>query len=143
MVGYMNARAEDTTGKTADVGWEVGVRKTVDVALPTVWQYLIGPGVGLWLGETTLPREKKAAYETRDGVSGTIISYTENQRVRLSWHPSDWPHATTLQLTVKEAATGTTIAIHHEQLADRDERRMMLGHWKNVVDDLVRGVELL
>jgi hypothetical protein len=53
--------------------------------------------------------------------------------VRLSWQPDDWPHDTTLQVTVKQAATGTTVAFHHEHLADRDERKMMLGHWKNVV----------
>jgi len=124
----------DTTGKTKDAGWEVGVRTTVPAVLPTVWQYLLTEGLPVWLGEIAeLPTEKGAEYATADGVRGSIRSYTDGVRIRLGWKPDDWPHDTTLQLTVKEAITGTTIGIHQEKLADREERRMMLGHWKNVV----------
>jgi uncharacterized protein YndB with AHSA1/START domain len=132
--------AGDTTGLTQDAGWEVGVRQTVPVPLSAVWEYLLGDGLPLWLGETTLPREKGGAYATNDGVVGEVRSYDPSGKVRLTWHPDDWPHDSTLQLSVREAATGTTIAIHHERLADRDERRMMLGHWKNVMEQLVTGV---
>lgn len=129
----------DATGKTKDVGWEVGVRTTVAAPVPAVWRYLLGDGLPLWLGAiATLPTEKGAEYSTDDGVTGTIRSYTENAKLRLSWHPSDWPHDSTLQLTVKETITGTAIGIHHEKLADRDERRMMLGHWKNIAAALDR-----
>ena len=125
----------DTTGLTKDAGWEMGVRTTVSAPAPAVWQFLVGEGLPLWLGEIdALPTEKGAAFATADGVRGSIRSFTEGYRVRLTWRPDDWPHDTTLQLTVKEAATGTTIGFHQEKLADRDERRMMLGHWKNVAD---------
>lgn len=128
-----NENTTDTTGLTKDAGWEVGVRQTVPAPLPAVWDFLLGDGLPLWLGELdALPTEKGEAYATKDGVRGTLRSRTEHVRVRLTWHPDDWPHDSTLQLTVKEAATGTTIGFHHERLADRDERRMMLGHWKNV-----------
>jgi uncharacterized protein YndB with AHSA1/START domain len=123
----------DTTGKTKDAGWEVGVRTTVDAPIDEVWQYLLSEGLPIWLGEITeLPTEKGAAYETSDGVRGTIRSRTDGSRMRLSWQPDDWPHDSILQLTVKEAATGTTIGIHQDHLANREERKMMLGHWKNV-----------
>jgi uncharacterized protein YndB with AHSA1/START domain len=125
----------DTTGKTKDAGWEVGVRTTVPASGPTVWGFLLGDGLPLWLGEIEeLPTEKGATYATRDGVTGTIKGYIDGYRIRLSWHPSDWPHDTTLQVTVKASATGTTIAIHQEKLADREERKMMLGHWKSVIE---------
>jgi hypothetical protein len=137
------AQQNDTTGLTRDAGWEVGVRTTVSAALPAVWDYLIGAGLPLWLGETTLPSEKNAVYETDDGVRGRLISRTERVRVRLSWRPADWPHDTTLQLSVRAAATGTTVALHHERLADRDERRMMLGHWKTVVGELEKAIAAL
>ncbi|MCP2032428.1 transcriptional regulator of NAD metabolism [Okibacterium sp. HSC-33S16] len=32
---------------------------------------------------------------------------------------------------------GATVEFRHEELADRDERRMMLGHWHSVTDLLV------
>ncbi|WP_349902561.1 SRPBCC domain-containing protein [Parafrigoribacterium humi] len=137
------ANTAGNTGRTKDAGWEVGVRQTVPAALSAVWEFLLGDGLPLWLGETTLVREKGEAYETADGVVGTVRSYAEGSKIRLGWHPSDWPHETVLQLTVKESATGTTIGIHHEKLADRDERRMMLGHWKSVIAELADAVNRL
>jgi len=123
-----------TTGRTKDAGWEVGVRETVAAPLEEVWGWLLSSGLPIWLGDLgSLPTEKGAAFATRDGVRGTIRSFAAGSKVRLSWQPDDWPHDTILQLTVKEAITGTTVGIHHEQLADREERKLMLGHWKNVV----------
>jgi uncharacterized protein YndB with AHSA1/START domain len=130
-----------TTGSTKDAGWEVGVRTTVAAPIEVVWAYLLGEGLRIWLGDIeALPMLEGEAYQTRDGVRGIIRSRTEGVRVRLGWHPEDWPHDTTLQITVKAAATGTTIAVHHEKLADREERRMMLGHWKSVVAQLARAL---
>jgi len=141
MVGYMNARANNTTGHSKDAGWEVGVRETVPVALPGVWKFLVGPGLPLWLGETSLTLQKGARYETADGVRGEIRQYTENAKLRLTWQPSDWPHPTVIYLSAKGVETGTTIGIQHEELADRDERRMMLGHWKNVIKAIAHEID--
>ena len=135
----MNAardKTPDSVGLTKDAGWEVGVRQTVSAPLPVVWEFLLGAGLPIWLGEGQFRAEKGYQYAMADGVRGEVRSYTDGAKVRLTWRPDDWPHDTTLQITVKEAATGTTIGIHHENLADRDERRMMLGHWKNVIADL-------
>lgn len=136
----MNAK-DDSTGLKKDAGWEVGVRRTVAAPLPAVWDFLLGDGLALWLGSTKLPREKGASYQTSDGVAGEVRSLTERSKLRLTWRPDDWPHDTILQVTVKEVATGTAIGFHHEQLADRDERYMMLGHWKNVMAELAKAIE--
>ncbi len=128
MVGYMS-----DVGLTKDAGWQVGVRTTVPAPADAVWQYLTGEGLPVWLGDIdALPTEKGAEFVTADGVRGSIRSWTDGTRIRISWQPTDWPHDTTLQLTLREAATGTMIGIHHEKLADREERKLMLGHWKNV-----------
>lgn len=130
----VSQQSGDTVGLTKDAGWEMGVRQTVPAPLEVVWGFLMGEGLTLWLGEVdALPTEKGSPYETRDGVRGVVRSYTDAAKVRMSWQPDDWPHDTLLQVTVKAAETGTTVGFHHEKLADRDERRMMLGHWKNVV----------
>ena len=131
----------DSTGKPTDAGWEVGVRQRVAAPGDVVWAFLLGDGLPLWLGETTLPHQKGESYRTADGVVGEVRVYIENIKVRLTWHPDDWPHDTTLQLSVKEVAGGTTIVIHHERLADREERRMMLGHWKNVAAHLAAAFD--
>jgi uncharacterized protein YndB with AHSA1/START domain len=144
MVGYMpDSRVPTPTGLAKDAGWEVGVRKTVAAPVETVWAFLLGDGLPLWLGNTTLIREKGAAYETDDDISGTVLSYTEGLRIRLSWRPVEWNHDSTLQLTVKRAETGTTIAFHQERLSGREERRIMLGHWKDVVQTLDDAIAVL
>jgi len=131
----------DTTGRTKDAGWEVGVRQVVPARIEVAWEFLLGDGLPLWLGETTLPHSKGESYRTADGVAGEVRAYAENTKVRLTWRPEDWPHDTTLQVSVKEAVGGTTIVIHHERLADREERRMMLGHWKNVASHLAAAFD--
>jgi hypothetical protein len=113
-----DSRIPAPTGKTKDAGWEVGVRKTVDAPLDTVWAFLLASG---------LP----------------ILSYTEGLRVRLTWQPGEWNHDSTLQLTVKEAEHGTTIAFHQERLSGREERKIMLGHWKDVVQQLDDAIAAL
>jgi hypothetical protein len=149
MVGYMpNSRVPTPTGqtpagKTNDAGWEVGVRTTVEAPLDTVWSFLLGAGLPLWLGNTALSLEKGAPYETDDDIKGMVLSYTEGLRVRLSWQPVEWNHDSTLQLTVKEAAAGTTIAFHQERLSGREERKIMLGHWKDVVQQLDGAIAAL
>ncbi|MGV8970102.1 MAG: SRPBCC domain-containing protein [Microbacteriaceae bacterium] len=133
-----NSRTAHTAARG---GWDVGVRTTVPTSVPAVWQFLVGPGLALWLGDTTLPTSKGQGFVTDDGVRGVLRILTENSRVRVSWWPSDWPHDTTLTLTLKEATAGTTIDIQHDELADRDERRMMLGHWKSVLDELAVAID--
>jgi uncharacterized protein YndB with AHSA1/START domain len=128
--------APTPTGLTKDAGWEVGVRKTVDAPPARVWEFLLGEGLPIWLGNTTLTLEKGAPWATDDDIAGTIVSYTAGLRVRLTWQPGEWDHDSTLQLTVREAAGGTTIAFHQERLSGREERRIMLGHWKDVVQQL-------
>ena len=135
----MNSAPDQTpqpTGSKKDAGWEVGVRETVDTPLPVVWQFLVSRGIPIWLGTGEFRGVKGFKYAMADGVAGEVLVYTEGSKIRVTWRPDDWPHDTVLMLSVKEVEAGTTIAIHHEQLADRDERRMMLGHWKNVVADL-------
>jgi len=144
MVGYMPAsRVPTPTGQTKDAGWEVGVRKTVDAPIHTVWTFLLGAGLSLWLGNTKLVLEKGAPYETDDDIKGTVLSYSDGLRIRLSWQPGEWNHDSTLQLTVKAAETGTTIAFHQERLSGREERKIMLGHWKDVVQQLEDAIAAL
>ena len=137
MVGYMAESGKTgTTGQTKDAGWEVGVKRTVAAPVDVVWKFLLGDGLPLWLGNTTLTYEKGDTYETDDDIRGQILSFTDGMRIRLSWQPGEWDHDSTLQLTVREAESGTTIGFHQERLSGREERKIMLGHWKDVVQQL-------
>jgi uncharacterized protein YndB with AHSA1/START domain len=128
------------TGLTQDAGWELGVRRTVPLQVDEVWDYLLGPGRRRWLGDAELGTHRGDRYATADGIRGEVRSFTDGEKLRISWRPADWRHDSTLQVTVRPSASGTTIGIHQERLADADERERMLAHWKTVMDDIVEDL---
>ncbi|MFD1714777.1 SRPBCC domain-containing protein [Amnibacterium flavum] len=125
------------TGRTRDAGWELGVRRTIPVPSDVVWAFLVGDGVTVWLGETALPERIGQSYRTSHAVTGELRGWTAGRRVRLTWRPAHWEHDSTFQVTVIPAATGSTIALHHERLADQGERDHMLVHWRAVLEALI------
>ncbi|NMR29262.1 SRPBCC domain-containing protein [Crystallibacter degradans] len=128
------------TGLTQDAGWEMGVRKTVPAPLPQVWDFLIGEGLPLWLGETTLGARRRDQYETADGTRGEIRRFHPHERIRLTWEPQAWDHESILQITLMQVQAGTTIGFHQEQLASAAEREEMLDHWHDVADRIAAAL---
>ena len=45
------SESRSTPGQKNDTGWDVGVRKTVDASPETVWKFLLGEGLPMWLGD--------------------------------------------------------------------------------------------
>lgn len=124
-------------GQTKDVGFQIGVSRTVDHPPQAVWAYLTGTeGLAVWLGEgVALSTEKGEPYRTRDGTEGEIRSFRPVDRVRLTWRPSGWDHDTTVQVAVRGAGEGrTSVRFHQEWLADAGERERQRSHWQAVMD---------
>jgi uncharacterized protein YndB with AHSA1/START domain len=126
-------------GKTKDVGWEIGVSRTVPRGSDDVWQLLTSAkGVRTWLGAgVRFPLDKGDAYETAEGVTGEIRSYRVGDRIRLTWRPPDWTHDSTVQVAISRGAKGTVVRFHQERLASAAEREQQREHWRNVLDELL------
>jgi uncharacterized protein YndB with AHSA1/START domain len=132
----------DYAKPNSTAGWDVGVRQTVPADRKTVWAFLTGEGLPLWLGKTkALTLQKGAAYETDDDISGRVLSVQPGVGLRVVWQPGEWSHASTLQLTLKDSPEGTVISFNQEKLTSRDERKMMLGRWKGVVQDIEKALK--
>jgi uncharacterized protein YndB with AHSA1/START domain len=134
-------RAE--VGRTRDAGWQIGVSKTIDRPVETVWSFLMSPeGVAIWLGDdVTVAEEPGTGYETAAGVRGETRSFRPRDRVRLTWQPKDWTHDTTLQLTVSSAGGGRArLVVHQERLADATERERQRRHWQGVINALAAAL---
>jgi len=130
-------------GKTADVGWNTGVSRTLPYSAAEVWDLLVSrEGVEIWLGPgVDLPREKGEAYETANGTTGEIRSYVEADRVRLTWQPKDWDHSSTVQVRLSGTGAKTTLRFHQEWLSGAEEREEQRTYWEDVTERVVAALE--
>ncbi|GAB3143762.1 SRPBCC family protein [Amycolatopsis sp. NPDC004378] len=131
-----------SVGKTADVGWNIGVSRTLPYAAETVWDFLVSrDGVAIWLGPgVELPREAGEEYETANGTVGEIRSFVEHDRVRLTWRPSDWDHDSTVQVRLSGAGAKTTLRFHQEWLSGAEEREEQRAYWQDVTERVVAAL---
>ena len=139
----MTAGRRSPVGLTKDVGWQIGVSKTVDHPVEDVWGFVTSPeGIAIWLGEgVTVLSEPGEGYETTAGVRGETRSFRELDRLRLTWQPPGWHHETTLQLTVTSAGAGRArLGVHQERLANAEEREQQRTHWRGVINALVTAL---
>jgi hypothetical protein len=105
------------TGQTADGWWQVGVRRTAALDGDAAWTLL----------RTLL--EDRAVRGVRSETPGRVL--------RAIYQPAGWAAPSTLQLRVMPAATGTTLAVHHEHLPDAEAREAMRRHWTDVLERLI------
>jgi uncharacterized protein YndB with AHSA1/START domain len=123
------------TGRTADAGWQAGARRTFPVAERRAWELLVSPqGQELWLGGA-IDLEAGGEYALADGTRGELRA-ASNRHLRLTWEAPGWSGESTVQVRVLPAKRGTTIAFHHERLADEAERERALERWSGVLDAL-------
>ncbi len=126
-------------GLTRDVGYQVGVRKTLPLTLEEGWRLVTSPaGIAQWLGEIVEGElDVGAKYLLASGVSGELRVLQRQSHLRLTWKPVSWRRASTIQVRVIPKGEKCTIAFHQEHLPDsaaRDKRKRffqaVLAHWE-------------
>ncbi|MET0235876.1 MAG: SRPBCC domain-containing protein [Kibdelosporangium sp.] len=124
-------------GQSKDVGFTIGVSRTLPFPPEVVWAAITSPeGVALWLGEgATLIKGER--YETSDGTVGEVRSMRDLDRVRLTWQPRDWDHETTIQLAIRASGDKTVLRFHQERMNGPEERVRQRDHWRAVMDAVV------
>lgn len=126
-------------GQTQDVGFNVGARRTFALTPAQAWDWVVSPaGVAVWLGEVVdrLPHQPKATYTTRDGAEGEIRVFEPGSHLRLTWKPQGWKKPSLIQVRVRPAAGGATIAFHQEHLSGPQARTEMRTRWLAVLDEM-------
>jgi uncharacterized protein YndB with AHSA1/START domain len=127
------------TGFTKDVGWQIGVSRTLPQPPPIVWDFVSGPeGLALWLGPgADLTPERGAPYRTAAGITGEVRGYRPGDRIRVTHG------ATTLQVAVTPAAggAGTVLRYHQERMAGAEERERQRAHWQQVMAEVAAALD--
>ncbi len=117
-------------GKTQSQGWEIGVSRTLPVSARRAWA-LVMTALGLPQAIVRARREVETGQvvKTKNKTQVEIRSYEPGSRLRMRWQPAEWDFASTLQIRIKPAVTGTTISVHHEKLENGEQRAAMREHW--------------
>lgn len=129
-------------GQTKDVGFIIGVRKTIPLPPEEVWDFLFSAkGLTLWLGKVNKPfTDAGQSYKTRDGIEGTMRVFTPYSHVRMGWKRPDWPNDTTLQVRVLNNKGKATISFHQEKLSGPEQRTEMKAYWERVLQNIITAL---
>ncbi len=132
-------------GRTKTAGFQIGVRRTLPHPPSTVWAALTTTaGIAAWLGAGVRIDGELATGSTlraADGTEGEIRSVRTVDRIRARVRPPDRHAATTVQIALVPAPTGTAIVLHEEHLADAAEREVRREHWQAVATSLADLVD--
>jgi len=125
---------ENQVGKTKDVGFQFGIRKTFSVSTEKVWDFLFSEnGLKIWLGKLKSELEIKKEYETENGTKGLVRVFKPNSHIRLNWKPKNWENMSTIQIRVIGNQEKTTVAIHQEKLLNSKQRSEMKEYWNKIM----------
>jgi uncharacterized protein YndB with AHSA1/START domain len=129
-------------GLTKDVGYQIGIRRTINSTVDEVWSFLTSPeGISIWLGSGTISvLDVKIKYQLDDGSNGEIRVYKPNSHLRLTWNPQDWTKPSTIQLRVIPNKTRTTIAFHQENLPNSEQREKRRAFYKSAIDQIEKAL---
>jgi uncharacterized protein YndB with AHSA1/START domain len=125
-------------GLTKDVGWQIGVRRTIDVSPGVLWDFIISPGgMRCWFGDVDdFSWDAKAVYALPDGTHGEVRVFKPHSHVRLTWHPPAYPHASTIQVHVISKGDRAVLAFHQEHLPDQQAREDRRAFFRTALDKI-------
>ena len=133
---------ETQIGKTKDVGFQFGIRRTISVSSEKVWDFLFSKkGLKIWLGNFNDELELKKELKTQNGITFFVRVFKPNSHIRLNWKPETWGNISTLQIRIIGNNEKTTIAIHQEKLLNDEQRSEMKSYWTKIIEKLRSELE--
>ena len=126
-------------GLTKEVGWQIGVRRTVPLSVEDAWTLLFSKdGLKAWLGDPVkITFAKGEPYQLKNGTTGEIRVFEPQSHIRLTWQPSSAEHPSTIQVRVLANNGRCTIAFHQEHLNNPAERAQRRRFIQQALDQLM------
>lgn len=140
-VAYERAKGLRVEGRAPDVGFEIGVSRTVPLPADEAWRRLTGPdGVRVWLGDLPgLRFEAGERYRLSDGTTGEVRVVVAGERLRVTRRPEGWARAATVQLRVTPKGGRSVVAFHEEHLPSVEEREARRAHFQAAIAAIFPG----
>jgi uncharacterized protein YndB with AHSA1/START domain len=130
--------ADKPVGLTKDAGYQIGVRRTIEVHHTKAWDYVFSTeGMNHWLGPTDgFEMEAGLKFELEDGATGEVRVYKPGSHVRIALQPRHYPRPSTIQLRIIDKEGRTTIAFHQEHLPNSEQRESRRAHFISALDKI-------
>ncbi|MBV9773764.1 MAG: SRPBCC domain-containing protein [Gemmatimonadetes bacterium] len=127
-------------GRTRDTGFQIGVRRTLDLPAEDAWKLLTSPeGAETWLGRGDgIDLAPGTAYRLADGSHGEVRVFVPGSHLRATRQPGDWPRPSTVQVRVLPKGERSVVAFHEEHLPGAPEREERREHYSAALDALER-----
>ncbi|RTE02573.1 SRPBCC family protein [Paenibacillus whitsoniae] len=144
MTANSEAQTGQVVGKTADVGFQIGVRRTLPTSPERIWAFLTSSeGLALWLGQRSEPLTIGVgeSFVSSQGLTGKFTVVKPALQVRLKWQKNGWPKPSTLQIRLlSDRPDQTTVAFHQEHLDSAETRESMKRIWEDVLQAIAHNV---
>ena len=126
-------------GKTKDVGFAAGVRRTFDIPPEQAWDDLFSAhGLAIWLGgiiEGAFTQGQ--SFRLNNGTSGKLTVFKPHSHIRMQWKKPEWENTAIVQVRVLPASQNkTTVSFHQEKLISSAQRQQMTAHWSYILEQL-------
>lgn len=129
-------------GKTKDVGWQFGLRKTFPLSQEYVWDFMFSEqGLKIWLGKLDTELEIKKTYKTKNGISGFVRVFKPYSHIRMNWKKQNWDNLSTVQVRVIGNNEKSTVSFHQEKLLNNEQREEMKVYWNEVMNKIADKID--
>ncbi|MGO4541889.1 SRPBCC family protein [Paenibacillus sp. 2TAB19] len=135
-----HADKDKPVGKTASVGFQIGVRRTLPITPEQAWSFLTSPeGLRLWIGTVSgLSFKEGETFTSEEGITGQFRVVKPEKQLRLKWGRNDWEKLSTLQIRlIPIKPDRTTISFHQENLDHSGTRDQMKQFWENALNEMI------
>src|SRR5215208_1968569 len=134
-VVYERARGKRAVGQSPKGDFTVGVQRTVPLGRRAAWDLLLERS-DLWLGDGAPTEFTKGSTYAVAGAAGEVRIVRPGDRLKVTWQPDGWDAPATVQFTLLDRRTGTSIHTHIEKLPNAETREAMRSRFGEALERL-------
>lgn len=138
--GYEIHIGRKLPGRNAKGLFSMTATKTFPVDQKTLWKILTSKeGSRLWLKPMSdVDFIPKSTYEVEGGIFGEIRTMRAPERMRMTWHDSDWDKATIIQIyVIPRPGKKSIIALQQDGITSSQLKDQLRAYWHDALNELL------